>query len=298
MNRQMRMDSHEPPNKLRTIPDVLKWRALVQPGDLVFSHRTYAEGEKILERTLTFGQLDQAARKIGAFLQKSGAGGERAILLYPQGLEFVKAFYGCLYAGVVAIPTYQSLSKRYFNRIETIIDDSKATFFLTTLALRDKIISLLGEDLETPMRWVATDGPECKSFSEKQYQEIEVRPDHTAYLQYTSGSTSQPKGVMVSHQNVMHNESLIYRYFEHSDSTRGVAWIPYYHDLGLVVAIMQPVYGGFPQLTMAPVDFLQQPYRWLKAITDFKATTSCAPNFAYELCATAVTPLNKKRVWT
>ncbi len=265
--------------------DLLQYRAKLQARKTVFSFLADGETESA---ALTYGELDQKAQAIAAFLQANQAQGQRALLLYPPGLEFIGAFLGCLYAGAIAVPAYPPRPNKSFDRLHSIIQDAQAKFALTTTELKDKIADRL-EDLEgTDFHCLATDQVELTSA--KNWQKPNISGADLAFLQYTSGSTGDPKGVMVSHHNLIHNSGLINQGFQDTEASMGVSWLPPYHDMGLIGGILQPIYVGATQILMPPVAFLQRPLRWLKAINDYRVSTSGAPNFAYDLCASQITP--------
>ena len=264
-----------------TLVDILHSKALYQPDTKAFTFLLDGETD---ETSLTYLELDLQARAIAAQLQSLGASGERALLLYPAGLEFITAFFGCLYAGVVAVPAYPPRSKnRSMDRIQAIVEDAQATVVLTTTQTLSNLERRFAEapDL-ADLRLLTTDNV-ARELAEA-WQEPAVSSDTLAYLQYTSGSTSKPKGVMISHGNAMHNSAEIALGWQTSPDIMLVSWLPHFHDFGLVYGIIQPVYQGFPCVLMAPASFIQQPIRWLQAISRYRATHSGAPNFAYELC--------------
>ncbi|BAU65709.1 amino acid adenylation domain protein [Stanieria sp. NIES-3757] len=237
----------------------------------------FLEDGESQETKVTYQKLDLRSRQIAAHLQGLGLRGERALLLYPSGLDYLAAFFGCLYAGVIAVPAYPPKNQRNTPRIQAIITDSEAAIALTTKTLVPKMESWLGD-----LQWLATD--DLEAGIEENWQELDLDRDTIAFLQYTSGSTGTPKGVMVSHGNLLHNAEMTYRWMGHSPKSKFVSWLPIYHDMGLIGGILQPLYGGFPCVLMSPTSFLQRPYRWLQAISKYQGTTSGAPNFAYELC--------------
>jgi acyl-CoA synthetase (AMP-forming)/AMP-acid ligase II/acyl carrier protein len=166
--------------------------------------------------------------------------------------------------------------------------DAQVAIALTTTAVHSKVQSLLTEKADLGnLQWLTTDN--LASGIEESWQEPFIKKDTLAFLQYTSGSTGTPKGVMLSHGNLLHNAAMTYRVMEHSPSSKFISWLPAYHDMGLIGGILQPLYGGFPCISMPPAAFLQRPYRWLQAISQYKGTTSGAPNFAYELCIHKIT---------
>lgn len=272
-----------------TFVEILRGRAIQQPDDLAF--RFLTDGESLGE-TLTYGELDQGSRAIAAQLQAMGLCGERALLLYPPGLDYLIAFFGCLYAGVVAVPAYPPRNQRNTPRILAVLADAKAAVALTTTQIATQVQSLLSEKTAgSGLQWLCTDdlAPELAT----QWQDPGVTSDSLAFLQYTSGSTGTPKGVMVSQGNLLHNGAITYKVMDHHPESQFISWLPTYHDMGLIGGILQPLYGGFPCTLMSPASFLQRPYRWLKAISDYGGTTSGAPNFAYDLCVSKITPEQK-----
>jgi amino acid adenylation domain-containing protein len=271
--------------RVSTLVEVLCQRTLESPSQVAY--RFLSDGEEE-ESSLTYAELDRRARALGAFLQENGAAGERALLLYPPGLEFVTAFLGCLYGGVVAVPAYPPRSNRPDPRLQAIAEDSRPLLALTTAALRDRAPAFAAHNPSLAgVRWVATAEIDPK-LAESWRPAGDLGPETLAFLQYTSGSTATPKGVMVRHGNLMHNEATIQAAFGQSSSSVTVGWLPLYHDMGLIGNVLQPLYSGATCVLMSPVAFLQQPARWLRAIHRYRATTSGGPSFAYELCARRV----------
>ncbi|MDX2247757.1 MAG: AMP-binding protein [Bacteroidia bacterium] len=239
---------------------------------------------------LTFDQLDLRARAIAARLQDQGLSGERAILLYPSGLDYIAAFFGCLYAGVTAVPVYPPQMGKQVDRVLAIVNDSAAKAFLTNTEVLEAV-RLFMPDLVNGKNesWIATDKIE-DSFAES-WKTPAINRDTLAFLQYTSGSTGNPKGVCVTHHNLLHNEAMIQSAFRHREGEMiGVGWLPLYHDMGLIGNIIQPIYVGQPIYLMSPLSFLQKPVRWLQAIDRFRGTSSGGPNFSYELLMAKTTP--------
>ncbi len=280
------MSHQENPFGLNSLVDILRWRAERQPDRLAY--RFLADGE-VEEATFTYAELDRRAPAIGAFLQDLSARGARALLLYPASLDYVAAFFGCLYGGIVAVPAYPPRPNRPMPRIRTIVADAQATVTLTTSAVYGSVERRVEElpDLKA-LTWRSTDDLDL-GWAER-WQDPRVDRDTLAFLQYTSGSTASPKGVMVTHGNLLHNENLIKNACEHTADTPCVSWLPLYHDLGLIGNMIQSMYVGTPCTLMAPVSFLQSPVRWLKAISQYGGHTSGGPNFAYELCVYKVAP--------
>lgn len=259
---------------------VLEHRADRQPENNAYTFLNHGEIEST---RLSYRELADKAQAIAARLQSKTVVGQRALLLYPPGLEFVTAFLGCLYAGVIAVPAYPPRKNQYLSRLQAIIEDAEASVLLSNGTYLDRLKQSLNQDSPIlNMRWLATDN--INIALKLDWKSINITKDMIAFLQYTSGSTGRPKGVMISHGNLMHNSKLIHSYFGHNTASRGVIWLPPYHDMGLIGGVLQPLYGGFPVVLMSAVDFVQKPIRWLKAISRYRATTSGGPNFAYDLC--------------
>ncbi len=264
--------------------DLVRYRAAIQPDDLAFVYLTDGVSSEI---PLTYGELDRRCRALASWLQRNDMRGKRALLLYPPGLDFIVAFYGCLYAGATAVPVYPPRRNRSMLRIQAISDSAEASLALTTADVLNRVKTIVDE---TPnlkkIPWKATD--EMTAGLEDDWKDPEVGPDEFAFFQYTSGSTGTPKGVMLSHSNMLHNSMLIQTGFEHTRSNKGVFWLPSYHDMGLIGGVVQPVYCGCPNVMMSPLSFLTKPYRWLAAISKYRGTTSGGPNFAYDLCVKSI----------
>lgn len=236
-----------------------------------------------VETWLNCQELDEQARAIAARLQSMGGSGQRALLLYPPGLEFVAALLGCFYAGVVAVPMNLPSPRRQPTRLETVAADCRAGLLLTTSALLPDLEARFTQHpLLGPLAKLATETIELAEAAD--WQPSDFGPDSVACLQYTSGSTSLPKGVVLSHANLLFNSRLIFDAFQHGADSRGVIWLPSFHDMGLIGGILQPLFGGFPCLLMSPVEVVQRPLAWLQAISRFRGTTSGGPNFIYEAC--------------
>ncbi len=278
--------------------DLLRHRASHQSNDPAFYYLVDGETDELL---WTYAELDRRARAIAAWLQSLGLQGERALLLYPAGLDFIAAFFGCVYAGVVAVPAYPPRKNRSLERIEAIADDAEAKVALSTHEVLGRVQGVLDENpgLKS-LHWGSTD--QFPAGMEQDWHHPDVHGDTLAFLQYTSGSTGTPKGVMLSHANLIHNSALICHAFEHTRSGGGVFWLPSYHDMGLIGGILQPMYYGRPNVLMSPMSFLQKPLRWLQAITRYKSTVSGGPNFAYDLCLRRITPEDREKLdlssWT
>ncbi|MFN6484872.1 MULTISPECIES: condensation domain-containing protein [unclassified Nostoc] len=271
--------------KFSTVVELLRYRSVEQGNTEAF---TFLHDGEAQAATLNYRELDRYSRAIASQLQILKLTG-RALLLYPPGIDYLPAFFGCLYAGVVAVPAYPPRNQRNTPRILAILKDAQTAVILTTTAILSQLKSLLADkfDLDS-IRWLTTDN--LAPGIEEAWQEPLIDIDTLAFLQYTSGSTGIPKGVMLSHGNLLHNAVVTRQYMEHSANSKFVSWLPVYHDMGLIGGVLQPLYGGFPCMMMPPAAFLQRPYRWLQAISRYRGTTSGAPNFAYELCIEKITP--------
>ncbi len=271
---------------ITTLVDLLRYRSGQQPSKIAFTFLKDGETES---DNLTYQELDRNARAIAAQLQSLVVPGSKALLLYPSGLEFIAAFFGCLYAGVVAVPAYPPRRNQKMSRLQAIVADAQITVALTTKELLVNIESRFAETPELPrLCWLATDN--IGSEKVVAWQEALVSSETLAFLQYTSGSTGTPKGVMVSHGNLLHNSEYIKQAFELTPDSVSVSWLPSFHDMGLIDGIIQPVYTGFLGVLMASASFVQRPIRWLQAISRYRATHCGGPNFGYELCVSNITP--------
>ncbi|MEU7474459.1 amino acid adenylation domain-containing protein [Lentzea sp. NPDC042327] len=232
------------------------------------------------ELALTYRELDAAARGAAAALQSAGvAPGDRVMLLHPPGASYVTAFFGCLYAGAVAVPVYPPTNRAGIARVLAVAEDCAATVATTDEAILPAVRERLGD---LPLRWLVPTGEPVG------WSRPALTPDTVAFLQYTSGSTATPKGVLLSHGNLLHNSAVISGVLEPDEHTRSVSWLPPYHDMGLIGGILQPLHSGFPGMLMSPMAFLHHPVRWLRAISEFGASASAAPDFAYAECVRRV----------
>ncbi|MFC4063274.1 fatty acyl-AMP ligase [Planomonospora corallina] len=246
-------------------------------------------GGELRESRLTFAELDARARSIGAWLAGQRMEDRTVLLLHPAGLEFLAAFLGCLYSRVVAVPSpLPQTDPRALERAEGIIKDADVRLVLTDAANRDALTAWLREaGLDGAVECVATDTLALPSPQE--WTEPEIGPDTLAYMQYTSGSTSEPRGVMLTHANLLHNENEIWRAIGSPTTGVGAGWLPHYHDMGLIGMLLQPIYAGGDLYFASPIDFVMRPALWLEMISRYRAEYTVAPNFAYEWCAARVT---------
>jgi len=228
---------------------------------------------------------------LSAHLRTVARPGDRAVLLYGPGLEFIAAFLACLAAGVVAVPAYPPRNRRHHPRLDAIVLDADPALVL----VGDVGAAKVGEWLDAlpgPARPMRIDTSDIVTDSAAGLV-VHCGPDDLALLQYTSGSTATPKGVMVTHANIVHNSECLRRAFHLGSHSVGVSWLPSFHDMGLIDGVLQPLYTGFPAYLMAPSTFIQRPATWLEAITRYRGTHCGGPNFAYEACLLGVTEAQK-----
>jgi acyl-CoA synthetase (AMP-forming)/AMP-acid ligase II len=269
---------------------MLQHRASAQPTDPAYVFLRDGETEC---GAFTWSALDRASRTIAAWLQARLSPGDRALLLYAPGLEFIAAFFGCLYAGVLAVPALPpqgGRARRGVDRLASIVGNAEPRCTLTSSDLeaqlaRESRTGLPGViELGTP--WVATDRLPAELADE--WRPSPCDRSTLAFLQYTSGSTARPKGVMVSHGNLLHNLAMAFHLGESGPEGVFVSWLPVTHDMGLIEGVLQAAFSGCPAYLMSPGAFLQRPIRWLRAITKYGATRSGGPNFAYDLAVSRI----------
>lgn len=267
--------------KFDSLVQLLETRAADRPKQLAY---TFLRDDEVEEANLSYGELARKARAVGAWLQERNLQNRNVLLLYPPGLEYIVAFWGCLYAGAVAVPAYPPRRNRHFDRLQTIAVDAQAQIALTTSSIRERIRSSLTEaPALSKLTWGVTE--ELDEQLADSWQAPQLNHSTIAFLQYTSGSTATPKGVIVTHGGLLQNEELIRGAFHQSEQSVIVGWLPLYHDMGLIGNVLQPLYLGARCILMSPLAFLQQPSRWLRAISRYRGTTSGGPNFAYDLCS-------------
>jgi acyl-CoA synthetase (AMP-forming)/AMP-acid ligase II len=263
--------------------DVLRNRAEQQGDERIYN---FLRGEDT--ESLSYGELDVRARSLAAHLSEMCAAGERALLLYPPGLDYIVALYACMYAGLIAVPAYLPRPNRPLSRLEAIVADAQPSIALTTREILNSPRSAFvrKEGALAQIRWSAADVP-CAELPDSRMRC--TAPDAAALLQYTSGSTASPRGVVLTQTNLLHNSEMIKQNFGLSSESVGVIWLPPYHDMGLIGGILQPLYVGLPVYLLSPTAFLQRPALWPQAISRFRGTCSGGPNFAYDLCVRRIT---------
>ncbi|MEV5511256.1 fatty acyl-AMP ligase [Streptomyces orinoci] len=272
-----------PPGVPETVTDALRLRVEKEPDATAFVF--LRDGEEP-EESLSYRQLDRDALDRAAALAAAGLSGRAVVLLYPSGLEFVRTLLGCLYAGVAAAPVQLPTRQRGLARLRRIADDAGTTTVLTTGEVARDLQERFGRLPELAgLTLVATD--ELPAGAGDGFRGGRPAPEDIALLQYTSGSTGDPKGVRVTHRNFLENVAETEELWPSGPDAVVVSWLPLFHDMGMLFGVMLPLCSGVPAYLMAPDAFVRRPGRWLEAVSRFRGTHAAAPNFAYELCVQA-----------
>lgn len=271
------------PTAFETLVDLLRWRALYMPERLAFSFAVNADDAQ----RFTYLQLDQAARALAHAMQQRGLAAGRAVILLQPGADYIIALVGCWYAGITAVPVYAPRNNTSNQRVRLIVQDAQASVVISTASALE---AFEPDDyqVQAPLSLVPID--QIPASGADLWTAPAIHGQTLAVLQYTSGSTGAPKGVRLQHRHLLKNSEMIRRAMGHDEHDIGVAWLPPYHDMGLIGSIVQPFYSGYPVHLLAPATFLQRPLRWLEMISSYRATVSAAPNFAYDLCTRRVKP--------
>lgn len=292
-----------------SLVDALQHWSAVQPNDMLYRFLS-SEDDSI--QTMTYGALAEQAKAIAVTLQqKKLQPGDRVILIYPPGLELISAYFGCLYAGITAVPVYPPLTPYLVEKLQRVLVNSQSKLLLTTSSIQEKLqqLKLLKQITFVPIlkklaqhyfakrldlaqwdvekiNWLSTN--DIDSQLAKQWQSLAIKGDHLAFLQYTSGSTGHPKGVMLTHSNLLNNLSILHQVCRGGRNSSGVNWLPPYHDMGLIGVILLAIFMGCSSTLMSPISFLRNPKKWLKAISDYRVSICAAPNFAYDYCVSKI----------
>lgn len=281
--------SNEEPYPSLLIPEILKFQSETTPDKIsyIFLH----DGETDQE-VFTCRDLYNESLKVATILQKMEAPGERVLLLFAPGMKFITALYGCFLSGAIAVPAYPPRKNRSLDRIRSLVSDSGARFILSTSDIYNSCERSFSGLIELKdQKWILTD---TNDINTSIFRNHITRPQDIALLQYTSGSTGMPKGVMVTHKNIIRNLEFIRQSFKLSLDSVSVSWLPSFHDMGLIDAVIGSVYNGYMGVLMPPVCFIQKPIRWLKAISKYSGTHGGAPNFAFDLCVDQITEEERK----
>lgn len=271
-----------PENGLRTIMDIVLYRADKEPDKEAFTYILDGDNETA---SWTYQELRNAVTATAAKIQKTTKPGDRVILLFEPGLPFIAAYLATVSSGAVAVPCHPPMGGRQVKRLLDMIQNCQPS-----LILYSDLIANTAPQLKQFMGMADGFGISVQSVdirsdeSPSDWLKPLIRPDDLAMLQYTSASTGDPKGVMVTQENLVKNCEAIYKWLGNHPQRKGCIWLPPYHDMGLLGGIMQPLYAGFPLVFMSPMHFVQKPFRWIKALSDYRLTTTGAPNFAFQLC--------------
>jgi acyl-CoA synthetase (AMP-forming)/AMP-acid ligase II/acyl carrier protein len=263
-----------------TYIDVVKNRVKSNPNHVVFRFLNDGINES---ESFTYQQLETRSKALGAAMQQYALKEERVLLLFPPGLSYVASLFSCFYSGMIAVPAYPPRRNRSLDRIHTIVEDSGATVSIISRQVFNDIERNFAEDeVLNKIHWIVYE--EVSDEKAKDWEPEEILPDDIALLQYTSGSTGQPKGVMISQLNLLYNSEYIRQTFEFDINSVGVNWLPIFHDMGLIGGVLQAAYLGVLNVGMPPMAFLKNPLNWLKAIEKYKGTTGGGPNFSSDYC--------------
>lgn len=285
-------ESLQPSKDTATVVDLLGQWAAIQPNKVLYRFlQAGRTGESTIAPTsppsplppsqgYTYGGMDRQARRIAVWLNRRVACGECVVLAFPPGPEYLAAYFGCLYAGVIAVPAYPPRRNQRDERLRAMIADADVKIGLTTASQLD---SIRASENDAAVAWHGIETMD--DVSPDDWVRPNLNRQSIAFLQYTSGSTGSPKGVMVTHGNLLHNQHLIRASFRSNQDDTLVGWLPLHHDMGLIGNSLHPLSLGGDLVFMSPIDFLQKPVRWLRAISDYRGTVAGGPNFAYRLCA-------------
>jgi myxalamid-type polyketide synthase MxaE and MxaD len=278
---------HAPP--VSTLVELLRYRARHQPDRVGYTFLSDGEPESAVDHT--YGALDRRSRAVASWLQARGSKGDRVLMLFEEGLEYLDALFGCMYAHMLAVPVHPPDPRRLqrtLPRLLNIAEDAGVTFVLTTADIAAAAKDHLGAGALARARWLALDELEDKVADA--WTDPGVTGEELAYLQYTSGSTALPKGVMVSHHNLLYQLTDFDLGYGHTPDSTIVSWLPATHDLGLVYGRFMPLFIGCRCVFLSPAAFMQKPSRWPRALSAFRGTHSPSPNFGFEVAARKTTP--------
>jgi long-chain fatty acid adenylyltransferase FadD28 len=278
------------PMSVRSIPAVLRACARLQPNDTAFTYVDYEQDWAGVTQSLTWSQLYRRTLNVAQELRRCGTTGERAVILAPQGLDYIVAFLGAMQAGLIAVPLAVPQGGATDERVDSVLYDASPVAVLTTSSVVGDVTQHVTRQSggSTPstieVDLLDLDSPNGSGAGDENYPP-------TAYLQYTSGSTRTPAGVMMSHQNIRANfEQLMSSYLAETDGIPPpdltiVSWLPFYHDMGLFLGVCAPILGGFGTVLTSPVAFLARPARWMQMLASNPHPFTAAPNFAFEVAA-------------
>ncbi|NQE85756.1 fatty acyl-AMP ligase [Nocardia terpenica] len=292
-----------PAVQYETMIHALRTHAERRPDAIAYSFVNYPDPQDPHGETtsLTFHEMDRAARAFAATLQPIAEPGERAVLLLPPGLDYVKAFFGCLYAGIIAVPLFPPSTHNANGRLDAVCTDADPACLITTDDDMARVTSWLDASPTDSTRLIVSTGEVDDAFAAT-WDWPDVDPEQSALLQYTSGSTRTPAGVMVPHRGLLANGRQVYDTLGRvglgkDDDLAFVSWLPLFHDMGLMVGVVLPIIAGHQVVQLSASSFLRRPERWLQAISDApQQTFAAAPNLGYELCAERITADQRARL--
>ncbi len=269
-----------------SIIELIRFRTQHQTDDVAYIH---IKDKKDKKETITYGEFEQRIKKLAAKLQLYDVQGERIVLMYPSGIDYIVAYFAVIFSGAIAVPVYEPRQSNHLNRLTNILEDASPKLLL----MSDKTVTVTNQELMNELtgygaELLITDQPEFKLPPAESWQPVSLENNDIVFLQYTSGSTGNPKGVMVSHGNILHNSQKILHATEPDASFCCVSWLPPYHDMGLIGGLIQPLYAGYPCIIMSPISVIQRPIKLLKAIHEYKATISGGPNFIFDACVNRI----------
>jgi acyl-CoA synthetase (AMP-forming)/AMP-acid ligase II len=280
-------------SKFNSIVEILQQKAIANPQGIAYIFLSDGENKEV---KLSYGDLDRRVRAIAFELQSTTKKGSRALLVYGynDALEFITTFFACLYAGIVAVPCHPPLNRLTIVEVKTRLVDAQAEVVLSSSDLLNQLKKELTKLENRELAWLDTS--KISETLSTNYQPSVIANDNLAFLQYTSGSTGEPKGVMITHRCLLQNQEILRLAFGHNEHSLGVGWLPLFHDMGLIGNVIQPIYLGICCVLLSPIAFVQKPIRWLQAISKYRATTSGAPNFAYDLLCDRVNKSQLKQL--
>lgn len=262
---------------IKTITNLIEKQLENGTNRTVFS---FMEDGENVSQVVSLSEIQKDALNVSQHLNKEST----VLLLLPQGISFIKAFFGCLYAQAIAVPSPLPTKNRGLEKLKHIIDDAGISVGITNRSTWANVKKWFGEEALPPqMKWLFIEDIDQANQSNTSLLDL-PKPHQIAFLQYTSGSTDEPKAVMVTHENIIANSQIIQACFQNNAESVSVCWLPSFHDMGLLDGIIQPVFSGFHCVLMSPMHFLQRPLRWLQAISKYRATYSGGPNFAFNFC--------------
>lgn len=268
-----------------SLVDLIEHRAKNQADKIAYTHLKDRDGD--IEE-ISYADFEKRVKQLAAKLQEFGVEGERIVLMYPPGIDYTVAYFAVIFAGAIAVPVYEPRQSNHFNRIESILADCQPKILLT----KEKVIKATSDEILEKLSqfgatWLTTDNEDFFTGNEV-WQPVTLSKNSVVFLQYTSGSTGNPKGVMVTNGNLLHNSEMIRLVTGQDQSSCMVTWLPPYHDMGLIGGLIQPLYTGYQCVILSPISVIQRPIKWLNAIRDYKGTISGGPNFIYEACVKRV----------